>query len=103
MYVWTGLPNRQLVTTPPITINDGLGAAGFGPQTFDVTGTVVLSNDGSTMPPPGTPGMGTTSDACQVPTNVNGMIAVVDRGLCAFTLKAQNVQMAGATGIILIN
>jgi MYXO-CTERM domain-containing protein len=104
MYVWTGIPNRQLTTTPTaLTINDGLGAAGFGPQTFDVTGTVVLSNDGSTMPPPGTPGMGTTSDACQQPTNVNGMIAVIDRGLCAFTLKAQNAQMAGATGIILIN
>lgn len=103
MYVWTGLPNRQLVLTPAITIADGLGASSFGPQTFDITGTAVLSNDGSTDPPPGTPGMGTTSDACQVPTNVSGMIAVIDRGLCAFTVKAQNAQMAGATGIILLN
>jgi MYXO-CTERM domain-containing protein len=103
MYVWTGLPNRQLVTAPAITINDGLGASGFGPQIFDLSGTAVLSNDGSTAPPAGTPGMGTTSDACQVPTNVNGMIAVVDRGLCAFTLKVQNAQMGGATAVILIN
>jgi len=104
MYVWTGLPNRTLTTVPAIpTINDGIGASGFGPQTFDVTGTAVLSDDASTVPVPAGPTPGTTSDACQVPINVMGRIAVIDRGICAFTLKATNAQMAGAIGIILLN
>jgi MYXO-CTERM domain-containing protein len=103
MYVWTGLPNRQIVTTPPITVNDGLGASGFGPQTFDVSGTAVLADDGSTtVPPPGT-GTGTTSDACQMPTNVTGKIAVIDRGFCTFVSKVQNAQMGGAIAVILLN
>src|SRR2546423_8157087 len=87
MYVWTGMPNRQLTTTPPITTVDGIGASGFGPQTFDVTGSAVLSTDGSTDAVPPGPTPGTLNDACQVPNNVMGKIAVIDRGNCPFTLK----------------
>ena len=104
MYVWTGLPNRTL-TVAGVTFTDPIGAAAFGPQTFDMMGTVILSEDGSTVvPPPVTPGtVGTTTDACQPPTNIMGRIAVIDRGACPFTTKATNAQAAGATGIILIN
>lgn len=34
---------------------------------------------------------------------VNGHIALVDRGTCAFTVKAKNVQNAGAIGVIVVN
>jgi hypothetical protein len=47
-----------------------------------------------------------TGNAC-VPLNaantaaVSGKFALVDRGVCGFTVKAANVQAAGATGIII--
>jgi len=93
MFVWSGLPNRTVTTTPALTFNDGYGAASFGPQTFDITGDLVLSDDGTA------PG----GDACQVPTNVAGKIAVIDRGTCNFTIKGENAQTAGAIGILLVN
>jgi hypothetical protein len=106
MYVWTGTPNTKLITSPAITFDDWLGTAAFGPKKFDASsGEIVLSNDGSTMIPAGSMGMGmgTMTDACQRPTNVMGKIAVVDRGVCTFTSKAQNAQAAGAVGMILVN
>jgi MYXO-CTERM domain-containing protein len=101
MYVWTGLGNRTLEVTGA-TFSDPLGASGFGPQTFDMTGQAVLSDDGSATPI--TAGsMGSVNDACQKPTNVMGKIAVVDRGGCNFTDKVARSQEGGATGIILVN
>ena len=101
MYVWTGLPNRTL-EVPGVTFTDPLGGSGFGPQTFDMTGQAILSDDGSTVPV--TAGqMGSVTDGCQRPTNVMGKIAVIDRGGCVFTLKVDMAQQGGATGIILVN
>jgi hypothetical protein len=34
---------------------------------------------------------------------VNGKVAIIDRGTCAFTIKAKNAQNAGATGVIIAN
>jgi hypothetical protein len=34
---------------------------------------------------------------------VNGKIAIVDRGICSFNIKAQIAQSAGAIGVIIIN
>ena len=34
---------------------------------------------------------------------VNGKIALIDRGTCAFTVKAKNAQLAGAIGVIIAN
>jgi large repetitive protein len=103
MYVWTGLPNRTLEVAG-VTFTDPFGAAAFGPQVFDMMGSAVLSDDMSTVVPPGGTGMvGTTTDACQAPANIMGRIAVIDRGTCTFIIKATNAQAAGATGIILIN
>jgi hypothetical protein len=103
MYVWSGLPKRKL-EIPGVTISDPLGASGFGPQVFDLPGSLVLADDGSTaIPPGGTGTVGTNSDACQVPTNVTGKIAIIDRGQCAFTLKVGNAQMGGAIGVLLVN
>jgi uncharacterized repeat protein (TIGR01451 family) len=71
------------------------GFATFGPQTFSVTGVVVLAND-SVSP---------TSDACSQLTDpaVIGKIALIDRGMCTFTSKVKNAQDAGAIGVIIAN
>lgn len=51
---------------------------------------------------------GTTTDAqaCAPITNaaaVNGRVALVDRGTCAFSEKVLNVQAAGATAVLVVN
>lgn len=71
-------------------------AAAFGgPLTLaGVTAQAVVANDG----------VGTTSDGCEpIGPAVSGKIAVIDRGVCAFTVKAKNAQDAGAIGVILVN
>ena len=105
MYVWTGIGNRSLVTTPPLTFTDGIGASGYGVQTFEVTNVpLVLANDGSTVVMAGTMGVGTVTDACQaLPAAVSEKIVVAERGGCNFTVKSVNAQAAGAVGIILLN
>jgi hypothetical protein len=72
--------------------------AAFGAQltTAGLTGNVVLADDGS----------GVTTDACEPLVNgaqVAGNIALVDRGACAFTLKALNAQAAGAVAVLIAN
>jgi len=105
MYVWTGIGNRTLVTVPPLTFTDAIGASGYGPQTFDVSNSVILADDGSTAVMTGTTGVGTVTDACQaLPASaVTGKIVVAERGGCNFTNKSVNAQNAGAVGIILLN
>jgi hypothetical protein len=41
--------------------------------------------------------------ACSVPSNVNGKIALIDRGTCTFIAKADNAQKGGAIGVIIAN
>jgi hypothetical protein len=36
-------------------------------------------------------------------TAVNGRIALIDRGVCGFAIKAKNAQNAGAIGVIIVN
>jgi hypothetical protein len=104
MYVWTGIGNRSLVTTPPLAFPDGFGAAGYGPPTFELTNSLILANDGSTVVMTGTTGVGTFTDACQaLPADVAGKIVVADRGGCNFTVKSVNAQAAGAVAVILLN
>jgi Zn-dependent metalloprotease len=73
------------------------GGASFGPATFSLTGDVVVVNDG----------VGTTNDGCETPfvnaAAVAGKIAFIDRGTCAFTVKAKNAQTNGAVGVIIGN
>ena len=62
-----------------------------------MTGNVVLSNDGKGSP---------TDASCTSPNNaqaINGNIALVDRGTCAFTVKVANMQKVGATGVMIAN
>ena len=66
------------------------------PNPSGQTGSIVLVNDGSATPTLG----------CFPLTNaaaVSGKIALIDRGTCAFIVKAQNAQAAGAIAIIVAN
>ncbi|GAB3260896.1 M4 family metallopeptidase [Nocardioides dilutus] len=90
--------------TPVVVINSPAeiakdceaGAAQFGAQLdgTGITGNVVLGID---------TGGASTTDACEPLTNgaeVDGNIALVDRGTCAFTIKVKNAQDAGAVAVL---
>lgn len=71
--------------------------ASFGPSlrlNGGMTGQVVLADDGE--------GVGT--DACEpIKNNLDGKIALIDRGGCAFVTKVLNAQAAGAKGAMVAN
>ena len=74
------------------------GDAEFGPAVTatNLTGNVVLGSDG----------LGAVNDGCEPLVNgaaIAGNIALLDRGTCAFTIKALNAQNAGATGVLIAN
>src|SRR5262249_15237258 len=69
-------------------------ANGFGPQSFNVTGSLIVGQDGIAPPGDGCSGL---ANAAQV----TGKIVLIDRGNCSFVLKAQNPQGPGAIGIII--
>jgi extracellular elastinolytic metalloproteinase len=105
MYLWTGIPDRNLfqVTSPA-------GVAGSYPAiegTFSrpltptpVTGQLVLAQ--TTPPAAG----GLSEEGCGAYVNaaaISGNIAVVYRGTCGFADKVQNAQKAGAIAVVVIN
>lgn len=51
----------------------------------------------------GTDAAGLTTGCAAITAPVTGKIAYMDRGGCAFTIKAKNAQLAGATGVIIGN
>ncbi|HEY3353630.1 MAG TPA: M36 family metallopeptidase [Polyangia bacterium] len=92
-YLWSG-PEQRALHVAPLDVNLATGAAEFGPPSYDLTGTLVLVNDGA----------GTTTDACEAIVNdVAGTIALLDRGTCTFKQKAVRAAAAGAIGVILAN
>jgi hypothetical protein len=95
MYVWSGAETRTLTVAGNELKS---GSASFGPKSFNVTGEVVLADDGTSTPP-----MGTPNDGCETITNVTGKIALIDRGTCGFAVKTANAQKAGAIGVIIAN
>jgi hypothetical protein len=110
--VWDGAnvtANSKLVLGPfqglrfSGTLNSDaeMGTATFGatPNASNFSGAVVLATDGVAAA-----GGGTLTDGCEpITANVAGKIALVDRGLCSFVIKAQNAQAAGAAGLIIAN
>jgi subtilisin family serine protease len=73
--------------------------ANFTPALADVgplDGNLVLADDGTD----------TTSDACESlasGTDVSGNIALIQRGNCAFQVKVENAEAAGATAVVVYN
>lgn len=73
---------QQASFGPPLRLNGGM------------TGQVKLVDDG----------VGVGTDGCEaIQNNLNGKIALIDRGGCAFTTKVLNAQAAGAKGAIVAN
>jgi hypothetical protein len=118
--VWEGpevtaaVPGVLSPGTPLLRVNSPLGIAGvyqvgaasFGPPLSSpgVTGNVVQALDPiEPANPPSQPAPGTVFDGCSPLTNaaaVAGNIALVDRGVCTFAVKAKNAQNAGAIAVI---
>ncbi|MBY0492994.1 MAG: peptidase [Cyanobacteria bacterium] len=86
-----GEPGVRMLT-PPSTSPLMLGEAAFGPPltAAGVTGNVVLADSS-----------GTTTGCTAISSNVSGKIALIDRGVCAFTVKVKNAQDAGAIGVLI--
>ena len=95
-----------LGNAPTLTINSPSSIAGtylvqgafFGPPINEtgITGDLVLASDSTDQP----------RLACETLANaseVTGMIAVIDRGECLFTVKVKNAQDAGAIGVLIVN
>jgi hypothetical protein len=88
-------PFQSLRITAPTTQEIATGTASFGPpataQNFN--GEVAL----------GTSADGTTTGCTAITSNVAGKIALVDRGTCAFVVKAAVAQAAGAKAVLVVN
>ncbi|MEO1084140.1 MAG: Calx-beta domain-containing protein, partial [Acidobacteriota bacterium] len=90
----------SLIVSEPASIAGRfqITTAAFGPavQNPGVTGAIVRAFSGSGVP----------SQACSAIVNgseVNGAIALVDRGECNFTDKVANAQAAGARAVVVVN
>lgn len=101
MFLWTS--TLSLAKVQPPSAASGLknsNTAEFGPQAFDLTGAVVAALDASNSDGP------TTTDGCTALTNpaaIAGKIALIDRGVCTFVVKAKNAQNAGAVAVLIVN
>lgn len=93
MFLWDGaqapLFEANGITYPALV-------AEFGAQVGVWNGDLVIADDGSVLP----------TEACNTIVNgteLNGNIAVIDRGTCTFVTKVQNAQDAGAIAVVVIN
>jgi hypothetical protein len=90
-----GTPILLGTATGSATTEYQVGPADFGAPISQtaITGPVALVNDGAGA---------ATTDACEAirTGSLTGKIALVDRGTCAFNVKALNVQAAGAKAMI---
>ncbi len=97
MYLFTPSGAGLSVPSGPAAGNYLAGiASGFGPQTFSVTGQLIVGIDG----------IAPTNDGCSGLSNavsVAGKIVLIDRGTCTFLLKVQNAAGAGAIGCIVVD
>lgn len=110
--VWTGPavktnapkilgPFEGMRATGTLSREFEFGTSAFGPvaTASNFGGLVALATDGVAAP-----NGGTTTDGCEpITSDVAGMIAILDRGLCTFAVKVKNAQNAGAKGVIIAN
>jgi hypothetical protein len=97
-----GQPTNFFTIDPPSSAAGTYSATGaaFGPEPPEtgLSGDVVLVDDGVIG------GEGATvTDGCEPFSLPAGAIALVDRGFCAFVIKAANAQAAGASAMIVAN
>jgi Zn-dependent metalloprotease len=92
-------PRPVLVINSPASIARTCQAApaSFGPAVTEsgTSGDVALAVDAADAAGP------STTDGCStITSNVNGKIALLDRGTCGFAVKVKNAQNAGATAVV---
>jgi hypothetical protein len=104
MYLWNSNPPKILINSGTLAGNNySLNDNAFNPGHVNLpvapaslTNDLVLYQDANPD----------VTDACEVPINaaaLNGKIAVIRRGTCAFVIKVKNAQNAGAIGAIIVN
>jgi PA domain-containing protein len=96
-----GSPEVQVTAPAPVAGSYQFGTAGFGPPigSPDVSSSVVPAADAVEVG-------GTSTDGCSPFANagdVAGRIALVERGVCGFAVKARNATNAGAAAVIIYN
>ncbi|RDV13260.1 T9SS C-terminal target domain-containing protein [Pontibacter diazotrophicus] len=98
MYLWSRPDQDQFQVVSPSSLTGTYASSGasFGPPLTPtpLTGKLVLAIDGA------------NSEGCDPflnPEAINGNIAVVYRGVCAFVQKVENAQAAGAIAVVVIN
>ncbi|MBO9687885.1 PA domain-containing protein [Roseateles chitosanitabidus] len=109
---WTG-PNAVaaasiLAGTPSLTVNSAApgysgtynyGAASFGPAVYSTE----LSLGALSTVKANAAGQGCAALDAADTAAVKGKVAIIDRGVCGFAVKAKNAQDAGAVGVIIAN
>jgi hypothetical protein len=108
-YLFDGPPIGEVrVLTPADSGPLKWAAAAFGPDEYDITNVVALADDGSGVSP--TDGCGEAPPDPTAPTpaappqaSLLGAIALIDRGNCNFTSKAQFALASGAVAMIVVN
>lgn len=102
-----GSPEVRVLTPATIAGSYQFGTAQFGPAISSPGVTAAVLNAQDVAEPPAPPlAAGTTTDGCSPFTNaaaMTGKIALIERGLCGFAVKAKNAQNAGAVGVIIYN
>jgi len=100
MYLWNINSSTPFSITSPQSIVGGIevGTADFGAPITEtpVSGQVIEATDGTIQ---GTLGCNELVNA----EELDGKVALIDRGLCEFSTKVLNAQNAGAVGAIICN
>ena len=110
MYLFDGSISGDVRVTAPSAGNPLVfTGASFGPTAFDVTAEAALANESAGASPSdgcsavmAAPVTGTTTPAAP-DANLNGKIALVDRGSCSFTTKEQFATLSRAVALVVIN
>jgi hypothetical protein len=95
-----GTPLLTIATPSSVAGRISVGNAAFGPQLSDsaLTGEIMPVVDS-----PNSVGLACTPLSAANVAAVRGKIALIDRGVCGFTIKVKNVQDAGAVGAIVVD
>jgi hypothetical protein len=90
----TNLPNLEVTSPASAAGLYSAGAATWNPDTWSISGTVELVDDGTDV----------ATDACEPLVGfTQGRIALIDRGSCQFRTKVINAHDAGAIAVIIAN
>jgi len=97
MFLWYNTVGSVTANAPAsVAGNYNYNPAAFGATTYNVTGNVVIADDGSAAP----------TEACGNLVNggaISGNVALIDRGNCEFGAKCLNAENAGAIAVIVCN